>query len=379
MREEQSKEEALKKPRRLVPVAAAAFAVVAMGSVPVSSHVFAAHSVAQSEAPIRGKVGFLMSDFTSSARWKLDEAAFKKAVHKVLPYIQVIVTDAKAAQTTQQNQAQSDLTNGVKVLIDVPVDAGQAAQIIRSAHTNSPRVPVIAYDRLITGAREDAYVSFDNYGVGVAQGKYLRSHVAKGGTLVELAGAASDNNAHLFHAGAMSVLQPLIKSGYYKLGYSIFTPNWDAATALKEMQSALNKLNNKVNGVLAANDGMAGAAVTALKAQNLNGKVAITGQDGTTAGLQQILLGNQGMTIYKPVHLEAEAAARWTTLFLRHKRVHEPKTTTTGAGPTPTKIDPITVITKNNIKMVVHQMYKDGYVTRAELCNNMPASACAGM
>lgn len=370
----------MKLSKRCAPFAAAGLAVVAMSSFPVAGNVQAAHSAkAQALAPLRGRVGFLMSDFTTSARWKLDEAAFKKAIHKVLPYIQVIVTDAKAAQTTQQHQATSDLTNGVKVLVDVPVDAGQAAQIVRLAHQNSPRVPVIAYDRLITGAREDAYVSFNNYAVGVAQGKYIQSHVAKGGTIVEIAGASTDNNALLFHAGAMSVLQPLFNSGYYKLGYSIFTPNWDNAAGLKEMQSALNKLNNKVSGVLAANDGLAGSVVTALKAQNLAGKVPITGQDATTAGMQQILLGNQGMTIYKPVHLEAEAAAHWTALFLRHKMVHEPKTTATGAGPTPTKIDPITIVTKANIVRVAHIMYKDGYVTRADLCNNIPASACAGM
>lgn len=372
-------EDDLKKSRRFVPVTAAAFAVVAMGSIPVSSHVFAAHSAAQSRASMHGKVGFLISDFTTSARWKLDEAAFKKAVHKVLPNIQVIVTDAKAAQTTQQNQAKSDLTNGVKVLVDVPVDAAQAAQIVRLGHNNSPRVPVIAYDRLITGAREDAYVSFNNFAVGVAQGKYLKAHVAKGGTLVEIGGATTDNNALLFDAGAMSVLKPLFSSGYYKLGYRKFTPDWNDATALKEMQSALNKLNNKVDGVLVANDGMAGSVVTALKAQHLNGKVPITGQDATTPGLQQILLGNQGMTIYKPVHLEAEAAAHWTTLFLLHKGIHESQTTASGAGPVPTKIEPITIVNKRNIKKVVHQMYKDGYVTRAELCNGLPASACAGL
>lgn len=348
-------------------------AVVAMSAFPIAHGAFAA----KPQKGASGTVGFLFSDFTTSARWQFDKSFYIQEIRKLDPGVKVFVTDAKASQTTQQNQAKSLLTRGVNVLIDVPVDSGQAAAIVKAAHANKPRVPVIAYDRLITGAWEDAYASFDGYQVGVQQGLYIKNHVKKGGTVVEIAGAATDNNAHLFHNGAMSVLQPLFKSGQLKLGYSIFTPNWDDATAQKEMASALNKLNNKVDGVLVANDGMAVAAIQALKAQNLAGKIPVTGQDATVAGLQQVLLGNQSMSVYKPIRRLARAAAKITDAFL-HKKGYRSKTkvSTQGAGKTPAALLPVVTVTKANMKSTV---LKDGYVKKADLCKGIPASACSGL
>ncbi len=365
----------MKAHKRLIPAVIAAIAVGAMGSLPQANHVFAAHP---GKTQITGKVGFLFSDFTTSARWQFDKKFFIQELHKLDPKVQVIATDAKADQTTQQNQAKSLLTQGVKVLIDVPVDSAQAAAIVKAAHAEKPRVPVMAYDRLITGAYEDAYASFDGFAVGAQQGAFLKSHVAKGGTIVEIAGAPTDNNAHLFHQGAFSVLQPLFNSKYYTPGYSIFTPSWSATTAQQEMSSALNKLNNKVNGVLVANDGMAGGVVSALQKQHLNGKIPVTGQDATVAGIQQILLGNQSMTVYKPIRTLSKVAAHIVDLWLHHRVYHSKvKTDTLGAGKTPSVIKPVETVTKSNIKSTV---IKDGFVTKAELCTSaVPAADCAGL
>jgi D-xylose transport system substrate-binding protein len=330
----------------------------------------------QQAAPITGKVGFLFSDFTTSLRWYNDDRPFFiQDLHKLDPKVTVVVTDAQHVQTNQQNQAKSDLTKGVKALIDVPVDSAQAALIVKAAHANKPRVPVLAYDRLISGAFEDAYASFDGYSVGVQQAKSLVKNVAKGSTIVEIAGAPTDNNAHLFHDGARSVLDPLFSSGYYKLGYFIFTPDWTDSVAQQEMASALTKLNNKVQGVLSANDGMAGTIITALKAQHLNGKVFVTGQDATVPGLQQILLGNQGMTVYKPVKILAAAAAKIVDKWLHHKvyKGNAPKTQT-GAGGTPTFLGKVVAVTKSNIKSTV---LKDGYVSRADLCKGIESTCAA--
>jgi D-xylose transport system substrate-binding protein len=353
-------------------VAAVAVVIAAVSAVPMSQRVFAS---SHQQAAITGKIGFLFSDFTTSARWQFDKQYFLKDLHKLDPAVSVIVTDAKAVQTNQQNQAKSDLTRGVKALIDVPVDSAQAALIVKAAHAEHPRVPVLAYDRLITGAFEDAYASFDGYSVGVQQAKYLVAHVAKGSTIVEIAGAPTDNNAHLFHNGARSVLDPLINSGYYKLGYFKFTPDWNDATAQQEMAAALTSLNNKVQGVLSANDGMAGGIITALTAQHLNGKVVVTGQDATVAGLQQILLGNQSMSVYKPLKLLAGAAANIVNAWLHHKvyKGNSPKTQT-GAGGTPTFLAKVETVTANNLNETV---IKDGFVTKSALCNGIPASACA--
>lgn len=315
-------------------------------------------------AAVTGKVGFLFSDFTTSARWQFDRQFYIADLKKLDPAVQVVVYDAKAAQTNQQNQAKSALTSGVKVLIDVPVDSAQAAAIVRAGHANSPRVPVIAYDRLITGAREDAYASFNGYSVGVQQANFLKAHVAKGSTIVEIAGSPTDNNAHLFHNGARSVLDPLISSGYYKLGYFKFTPDWNDAKAQQEMAAALNQLSNKVQGVLVANDGMAGGVIKALSNQKLNGKVVVTGQDATAAGIQQICLGNQSMTVYKPIAKLALAAARITDKFLHGQAYHGNASTATGAGKTPSFLAGVLTVTKNNIAATV---IKDGYVKKADV------------
>lgn len=349
-------------------VAAAGLVVAVTASAsPMLNHAQAAHPQA-----VSGKVGFLFSDFTTSARWAFDESYFKAALKARDPGASVVVADAKTDQTRQFTEAKSLLTAGVKVLIDVPVDSVQAKAIVQAAHQNSPRVPVIAYDRLINDAPVDAYTSFNGFAVGQQQARYLVQHVKKGGTIVSIAGATTDNNAHLFHDGAMSVLRPLFNKGYFKLAYDKYTPAWAATAAQAEMASALNKLNNKVDGVLVANDGMAGGVVAALKAQGLAGKIPVTGQDATVAGLQQIVLGTQSMTIYKPLRKLARAAAIITDLFLRGKKFTTNLHTPNGAGPVPTVLIPVITVTKANIKSTV---ISDGFVTRAALCQGI-AAAC---
>lgn len=322
-----------------------------------------------------GSVGFLISDYTTSARWQSDKKYFIEALAKTSPSVNVVVDDAKTDQTRQQNQALSLLTSGAKVLLDVPVDSTQAASIVRAAHANSPRVPVIAYDRLIKDADVDAYVTFDPISVGRQQAQYIVDHL-KTGNIVSIAGAETDNNGVLFHKGAMDVLMPLVKSGRYKLVYDKFTPNWDSNAGQAEMASALNNEQNKVDAVLVANDGLAGGVIAALKAQHLDGKVIVTGQDATVAGLQNILTGQQSMTIYKPIRKLAEAAATMTDAFLKGQK---PKTNTTmnnGKSDIPTTLLPVVTVTKANIKSTV---VADGFATKAELCNGLPAAACAGL
>ena len=336
----------------------------------------AAVPVALRAADKNGTVGFLISDYTTSARWQLDKSYFIEAMKKLDPGINVVVDDAQTDQTRQQTQATSLLTSGAKVLLDVPVDSTQAGAIVRSAHDNKPRVPVIAYDRLVSGADVDAYATFDPIAVGRQQAEYILSHVKPGATIVSIAGAETDNNGIAFHKGAMDVLEPLVKAGKYKMPYDKFTPEWSASTAQAEMASALNNANDKVDAVLVANDGMAAGVIAALRAQHLAGKVVVTGQDATVAGLQDVLTGEQSMTIYKPIRRLAMAAAEITDAFLKGQK---PKTTTTtnnGTVNVPTILLPVVTVTKANIKSTV---LADGFVTKAQLCANLPASACAGL
>src|SRR5260370_35211051 len=122
-------------------------------------------------------------------------------------------------------------------------------------------------------------------------------------------GSQTDNNAILFAQGAHQTLEPLFSSGVLKKVYEQFTPGWDNPTAQTEMQAALTANSNNIQIAYVANDGMAGTVIAALKQQRLNGKALVTGQDATVAGLQNILLGDQTMTVFKNIQLEAQAAA----------------------------------------------------------------------
>ena len=328
--------------------------------------------------PARGDsatVGFLIADYTTSARWQFDRDFFIAALHQRDPGAEVVVQDAKTDQTRQQNQAVSLLTAGAKVLVDVPVDSVQAKRIVELAHASNPAVPVIAYDRLIKGAKVDAYTSFDAMEIARQQARFIVQHVPHG-TIVAIEGSPTDENALILHRGSFEVLDPLIKSGRYKLGYDRYTPNWDANKAQAEMTSALDKLGDKVDAVLVANDGMASGVIAALRAQHLEGKVLVTGQDATVVGLQNILLGRQSMTIYKPLRKLADAAARVTSAFLHHKPV--PATTTVDNGMTkvPAILLGTVTVTKANIKSTV---IADKFATKEDICNGLPPAACAGL
>ena len=167
-----------------------------------------------------------------------------------------------------------------------------------------------------------------------------------------------------------------MKSGRYKLAYDRYTPNWDSNAAQAETASALNNLSNKVDAILVANDGMAGGVVAALRAQHLDGKVLVTGQDATVAGIQNILVGEQSMTIYKPIRKLAEAAAKMTDAYLKGGKPATNTTMKNGKIDVPTVLLPVVTVTKDNIKSTV---IADGFVTKEQLCNGIPASACSGL
>ncbi len=337
-----------------------------VAATPVLNH--APHAGAARQPAVSGKIGFLFSDFTTSDRWKFDRSYYLAAIKSLDPGITVEIRDAKANQTTQQTQAQSLLTSGVKALIDVPTDSTQAAQIVNLAHQNKPRVPVIAYDRLINNAPVDAYVSFDGFAVGKQQAQYLVQHLKKGATIVSIAGSPTDNNAKLFHDGAMSVLKP----AGFKIAYDKYTPNWDPNTAQAEVSSALTQNKNKVDAILCANDGMATGVAAALQAQKLTNKVLLTGQDATIPGLQAIIEGNQSMTIYKPLKNLANAAAKITDALVNGKKPSFTTTVDNGSGKIPSVLLPVVTVTKSNIAQTV---IKDGFVTKAQLCSGAASSA----
>jgi D-xylose transport system substrate-binding protein len=223
---------------------------------------------------------------------------------------QIIVQNAQGSDSTEYTDAQSDISNGAKVLIMDPLDSGTGAKI--ESYAKSHGVPVIDYDRITLGGSRKYYVSFNNVRVGQLIGNGFVTcvtnwKVAKPNVVV-MAGAATDNNATLFSQGYNGVLQSYFSSGKY---VKVATPagTWTPDVAETEFQQAYTAHKN-INSAVVPNDENAAPIITYLKSLHIPAKTfPITGQDATLAGLQNILSGYQCGTVYKPIYLEAQAAA----------------------------------------------------------------------
>jgi D-xylose transport system substrate-binding protein len=254
------------------------------------------------------KIALLLPETKTTRYDTKDKPLFEAKVKELDPSVQIIYSNANQDANTQQSQADAALTNGAKVLVLDPVDSASAASIVTKAAAQ--KVPVISYDRLISNAPIDYYVSFDNEQVGKLQGTALLDKLTKDGnagkTIVMINGSPTDHNATLFKSGAHSVLD-----GKVKIGAEYDTPDWSPDQAQTEMDQAITKLGKAgFVGVYCANDGTAGGAIAAMKGAGVDPKTKpVTGQDAEVAGIQRIILGEQYMTVYKSIKLETAAAA----------------------------------------------------------------------
>jgi len=266
------------------------------------------------EEPI--KIALLLPE-TKTARYETqDKPLFEAKVMELAPDAEILYSNADQDAAEQQSQADAALTNGANVLVLDPVDSASAASIVTKAAAAG--VPVISYDRLILDAPVDYYVSFDNEKVGTLQGQALLDKLTADGnagkTIVMINGSPTDNNATLFKKGAHSVLD-----GKVEIGAEYDTPDWSPDKAQDQMDQAITKLGKDgFVGVLAANDGTGGGAIAAMKGAGIDPKTRpTTGQDAELAAIQRILLGEQFMTVYKAIKLEAEAAAELAVALAR--------------------------------------------------------------
>jgi D-xylose transport system substrate-binding protein len=324
-------------------------------------------------------IGFLLPESATAARWEAaDHPDVVAAVQKYLPGATVDAPNAQGVAATQQTQAESELTKGACILIVAPVDSTAAASIVSEAAAKN--VPVISYDRLIYSDQLNYYASFDGNAVGVAQGTYIKNNYQKyvtqngNNNLIMINGSDTDNNAHLFGAGAHSVLDPMIASGALKKVYEQFTPGWDNATAQTEAQAALTANHNKVAVMYVMNDGMATTVIQALKAVHLAGKVLVTGQDAQASGITNILLGYQSMTVYKPIKKLADSVGQLVaaisngtdTSAIANQMVKNPN----GTASVPSVLNAVVEVDISNIATTV---IADGFVTKDQVCTGVPA------
>ena len=265
---------------------------------------------APSAAPAGGvKVGVILPETQSSARWE----GFDKPLLTAAMQAEGLDADIQNAQGDEQKfstLADGMISSGVKVLVIASISSESGAAV--AAKAKAQGIPTIDYDRLSLGGSSDYYVSFDNTQVGTLQGQGLVDALKdkQGAQVIEIAGAPTDNNATLFSNGANSVLKPQFDSGALKLVQKQAIPDWDNQVGGTTFEQILTGNGGRVDGVLAANDGLAGAVITVLTKYGLNGQVPVTGQDATADGLQAILRGDQYMTVYKPIKQEADAAAK---------------------------------------------------------------------
>lgn len=318
---------------------------------------------------VEGKIGVILPDTKSSVRW---ESADKPALAKAFDAagVDYDIQNAEGDADKMQTIADGMITDGVTVLAIVNLDSDSGAAIEEKA--KSQGVKTIDYDRLTLGGSADVYISYDNSKVGALQGEGLATCLGdKAANIVFLNGSPTDNNATLFSSGAHSVLDPI--SSYTQVGEQA-VPEWDNEQAVTIFEQLYTKADGKIDGVYAANDGLAGAVISILDKNGQAGKVPVTGQDATVEGLQNILAGDQCMTIQKSATGQAAALAEAAIAMVKGEKPAATGTVEdeTGGREVPAiLLDPVS-ITKDNVKAVIDS----GDMKAEDLCTGDYAQLC---
>ncbi len=318
----------------------------------------------------------LLPDSKSSVRWETQDRRYLAQNFKRAG-VSYSIVNAEGSAQTQKSQADTCIANGAKVILLVNLDSGSGAAIEKDA--KSKGVKSIDYDRLTLNGASSYYVSFDNVQVGKLQGKgivaALRAKnggtIPKGTPLALLNGGPTDNNATLFRNGYLSVLQPYIKAGSLKKVADQWVPQWDNQKARTIFDQMLVKTGNNIKIVAAANDGLANAVVTALKAKKLS-PIPVSGQDATAQGVQNIISGWQSGTVYKPIQLEANAAANVAIALIKGQKVKVNGSTNNGQRGVPSVLAKPIWITKANYT----RLFTDGFLKKKDVCNGSYKQYC---
>jgi len=313
-------------------------------------------------------VAFLMPDQASTRYEEHDYPGFKAEMEKLCPSCTVIYQNANADTALQQQQFNSVIAQGAKVIVLDPVDSAAAAGLVEIAQSQD--VKVIAYDRPIPDKPADFYVSFDNEGIGYAIAKSLVDHmkasgVAEGSGVLQINGSPTDAAAGLIRDG---IHRGLKDSGYKTLA-EFDTPDWAPPKAQEWAAGQITRFGADIKGVVAANDGTGGGAIAAFKAAGVDPVPPVTGNDATIAALQLVISGDQYNTISKPSEIVAAAAAN-VAFKLLSGETPEAKTT---LYDTPSELFVPAVVTAENVKA---EVFDKGIQTPEEVCTGEYAEGC---
>ena len=314
-------------------------------------------------------VAFLMPDQGSTRYEEHDYPGFAAEMKKLCEGCKVIYLNANADATKQQQQFNSVLAQGAKVVVLDAVDTAAAASLVKLAQSQG--VKVIAYDRPIPDAVADYYVSFDNVAIGKNIAESLINHLKankvptdKGGVL-QINGSPTDAAAGLIRDGIHAGLKD---SGYKTLA-EFDTPDWVPAKAQQWASGQITRFNDQIVGIVAANDGTAGGAIAAMKSAGLTPQPPVTGNDATIAALQLIISGDQYNTISKPSEIVAGEAARVAMQLLNGET---PKAEAKLYN-TPSKLFVPALITAENIKA---EIFDKGIAKAETICVDSYAEGC---
>ncbi len=319
---------------------------------------FAFTGLAQAEGKV---IGVSWSNFQEE-RWKTDEAAMKKAIEAAGD--KYISADAQSSASKQLTDVESLISQGANALIILAQDASAIGPAVQKAVDEG--IPVVGYDRLIDNA-EAFYLTFDNVEVGRMQAREVFK-VAPEGNYVFIKGNGADPNADFLFSGAMEVLKEAIDSGKIKNVGEAYTDGWLPANAQKNMEQFLTANDNKVDAVVAANDGTAGGAIAALSAQGLAGSVPVSGQDADHAALNRIAQGTQTVSVWKDSRELGKTAAEIASQLADGKAMTDIEgagsfQSPSGAELTSLLLTPV-AITKDNLNVVIDA----GWITKDAAC-----------
>lgn len=313
-------------------------------------------------------VAFLMPDQASTRYEQHDFPGFKAEMDKLCAKCTVVYQNANGDASLQQQQFNSVIAQGAKVVVLDPVDSAAAAGLVELAQSQD--VKVIAYDRPIPDKPADFYVSFDNEGIGYAIAKSLVEQLKKAGVpdgagVLEINGSPTDAAAGLIRDG----IHRGLKESKYKTLAEFDTPEWAPPKAQEWAAGQITRFGADIKGVVAANDGTGGGAIAAFKAAGVNPVPPVTGNDATIAALQLIISGDQYNTISKPSEIVAAAAAQVAVQLIKGEKP-EAKTTLYN---TPSQLFIPAVVTAENIKA---EIFDKKIQTAEQICTGEYAEGC---
>jgi D-xylose transport system substrate-binding protein len=307
----------------------------------------------------------LSLDTLKEERWQRDRDAFQKRADEL--GIDLLIQAANSDDTRQMQDVQALISRRVGALIIAPHNGAAMAKAVGLAHEAG--IPVISYDRLISGADEDLYVSFDTVRIGEMQAQALLAKL-KGRRpirLVRIQGAKTDHNSFLLKEGQDKILAPLIAKGEVKVVHEDWAEDWKPENAKKIMNAALTTHGHDIDAVLCANDGTAGGAIQALNEEGLS--VPVVGQDAELVACQRIAAGTQAATIYKPTHLEVDAALDAAMKLAKGRPLVARDEIDNGFAKIPTILRDTIAVTRENL---LDTVVKDGYHSYDDVYKGVP-------